>query len=263
MPRTVSQEDLANAHRFAHRFGEFTAVYKIDSRTVVKSSSGVRLAEAETMKFVRNNTSIPVPEVYNAYKDDESGHTRIIMEFIDGVELEEAWDAYSVTEKESVITQLRGYMEELRQIKGTFIGAVDGSWCDDHFFDGDCGGYGPFKDEDDFNAGIVKALKQGKSPVPTHISMTCEMFLEVMKGHEIVFTHNDFAPRNILVQGSKVVAVVGWELAGYYPDYWEYCKAMRRPDWHSGWVTERALDKILQPRLQELSVMWNTAEILW
>lgn len=93
--------------------------------------------------------------------------------------------------------------------------------------------------------------------------MTCDIFLECMRGHEIVFTHKDFAPRNILVQGPKVVAILDWELSGYYPDYWEYCKEMRRPDWLSGWIQEKALDRILQPRLQELSVMWNTTEILW
>ncbi|KAI1273332.1 kinase-like protein [Xylaria sp. FL0933] len=245
MPRTISQEDLANAQRF----GEFCPVYKVDSRTIVKSSKRIRLSEAEAMKFVRDNTSIPVPEVYNAYRDEESGHTRIVMEFIEGVELEEAWDTYSATEKESVITQLRGYMKELRQLKGTFIGAVDGSWCDDHFFDDDRGGYGPFVNEEQFNSGIIKALKQGRSHY-TDVVMTCDIIREIWKGHEIVFTHNDFAPRNILVQGSKVVAILDWELAGYYPDYWEYCKALRRPDWHSGWIKERALDKILQRSAQ-------------
>ncbi|KAI1112723.1 kinase-like protein [Nemania sp. NC0429] len=246
MARTISPEDLANAQRF----GEFAPVYKIDSTTVVKSGKTVRLAEAEAMRFVHSNTSIPVPEVYNAYKDEDSGHTRIIMEFIVGAELEEVWDTYSVVEKESVIAQLRGYMEELRQFKGTYIGAIDGSWCDDHFFDDNPGGYGPFKDEEEFNAGIVKALKQAKSGV--FVDVTCDIWLECMKGNEIVFTHNDFAPRNILVRRPKVVAILDWELSGYYPDYWEYCKAMRRADW-----------QILQPRLKELSVMWNTTEIIW
>ncbi|KAI0137665.1 hypothetical protein F4776DRAFT_663676 [Hypoxylon sp. NC0597] len=52
-----------------------------------------------------------IPEVYNPYKDEESGHTRIIMEF---VELEEAWDKYSDAAKEVAISQLRCYMKELR-----------------------------------------------------------------------------------------------------------------------------------------------------
>ncbi|KAI1329957.1 kinase-like domain-containing protein [Xylariaceae sp. FL0255] len=215
------------------------------------------------MKFVRDNTSIPGPEIYNAYKDEESGHTRIIMEIIEGIELEEAWETYSATEKESVITQLKGYMEELRQFKENFVNTIDGSWCDNHFLMTSGGPTGRSKMKADFNAGIVKALEQGKAQVHVDVEVTCDIFLETMKGHDIVLTHNDFAPRNILVQGSKVVAILDWELAGYYTDHWEYCKALRQPDWQSGWIKERALDRILQPWLQELSVMWNTIEIIW
>lgn len=114
------------------------------------------------MRLVRNNTGVPVPEVYNVYKEKESGHTWVIMEFVERGELEEAWDTYSAAEKESATAQLRGHMEELRQFKGTFIGAIDESPCDDHVFDGNCGGYGLFKDEEDFVSGPVSAQKQAR-----------------------------------------------------------------------------------------------------
>jgi len=51
----------------AERFGKFCPVFKIDATTVVKTGDCVRLAEAETMRFVREHTAIPVPKVYNAY----------------------------------------------------------------------------------------------------------------------------------------------------------------------------------------------------
>lgn len=51
-----------------------------------------------------------------------------------------------------------------------------------------------------------------------------------MVDRTIVMTHNDLDPRNILIQGSWVVALLDWELSGYYPEYWEYCKATKRPD---------------------------------
>lgn len=95
------------------------------------------------------------------------------------------------------------------------------------------------------------------------VEFTCDIFREVMSGHEIVMTHNDLDPRNILVRGSTVVVLLDWELSGYYPDYWEYAKAMRRPDWETGWVKDRALEKIIKPWSKELSVIWNTTEIIW
>ncbi|EFX04125.1 phosphotransferase enzyme family protein [Grosmannia clavigera kw1407] len=90
------------------------------------------MAEAETMKFIREHTSIPVPDVHNAYIDEQSNHVRIVMEFIEGDNLDVAWETYTETEKASIISQLREYMGELRQIKGTHISSIDGSWCNDH-----------------------------------------------------------------------------------------------------------------------------------
>jgi aminoglycoside phosphotransferase (APT) family kinase protein len=219
------------------------------------------MSEAETIRFVRERTTIPIPQVHDAYVDDESGMVRIVMEFIEGENLDSAWNKYTDAEKESVISQLRGYMEELRQIKGSFIGSVDNSWCNDHYFDDKRGAYGPFASEAEFNRGISKALKEAKPE--DWVEFTCDIFQEVMNGHEIVMTHNDLDPRNILVQGSQVVALLDWELSGFYPEYWEYCKAMRRPDWETRWVRDRALDKILKPYRKELSVIWNTMESIW
>jgi aminoglycoside phosphotransferase (APT) family kinase protein len=50
-----------------------------------------------------------------------------------------------------------------------------------------------------------------------------------LKYHEIVLTHGDISPRNILVQGSKVVAILNWEMSGHYPEYWDYVKTLFRP----------------------------------
>lgn len=84
-----------------------------------------------------------------------------------------------------------------------------------------------------------------------------------MKGHDIVLTEDDLEPRNILVQGLKAVAVLDWELSGYYPEYRDYCRVMWRPDWESKWVHDRALEKIIKPYRKELSIIWKTTEIIW
>jgi hypothetical protein len=44
----------------------------------------------------------------------------------------------------------------------------------------------------------------------------------------IVFTHGGLHPRNIIVSAGpnpRVVSIIGWEQAGWYPAYWELCKA--------------------------------------
>jgi hypothetical protein len=47
----------------------------------------------------------------------------------------------------------------------------------------------------------------------------------------IVFTHGDLHPSNILLSprdassGRHIVSIIDWQQSGWYPAYWEYCKA--------------------------------------
>jgi hypothetical protein len=39
------------------------------------------------------------------------------------------------------------------------------------------------------------------------------------------FSHADLFPRNTIVRDGKNVAIIDWQFAGWYPEYWEYIKA--------------------------------------
>lgn len=61
----------------------------------------------------------------------------------------------------------------------------------------------------------------------------------------ITFTHGDLNLSNIIISGTPgsqvIVGIVDWEQAGWYPEYWEYCKLLiAEPPTHewisSGWV---------------------------
>ena len=41
---------------------------------------------------------------------------------------------------------------------------------------------------------------------------------------QFYLTQGDLLPHNILVDGSKITAIIDWETAGYYPEFWEYCR---------------------------------------
>lgn len=232
----------------------------MDPATVVKTGRVVRMAEAETMRFVSANTTIPVPKVHNAYVDDSSGYVAIVMDFVQGENLDKAWDRLDSDQRESVVQQLRGYMAQLRQFRGEFIGSIDKTWCNDQYFYDDPSGYGPFETEAAFNLGMVRAMKNDR-PWPS-VDLTCDMWTNTMVGHDIILTHGDLDPRNILVEGSTVVAILDWEYAGYYPEYWEYCKAFCRPDWEGLWVASRATDRFLKPYFKELAVVWNCNQVI-
>ncbi len=43
------------------------------------------------------------------------------------------------------------------------------------------------------------------------------------KPHPLVFTHGDLMARNIMVQETRVTAIIDWECAGSFPAHIEYC----------------------------------------
>ena len=89
--------------------------------------------------FRNIQTSLYIPEVILASK------RVLIMEFIEGDCLSDMWEKLNTSQKEQIIEQLRGFVTELRGIKGSFIGSVDGTACEDQLFTDEIGAYGPYK----------------------------------------------------------------------------------------------------------------------
>ena len=240
--------------------GSECEVFRGDETTVVKTGDSVRMAEAHTMRFVSEKTSLPVPKVLDAYIDTKSKHACIVMEYIDGRPLDEEWDSYDETQKQCVSSQLKHFLDEIRQIPGAFVGSVDGSCCKDQLFNYVPTLCGPFQSEHAFHQGLINAVKgKGSDPWKDLIIR----FLKGMPPHKIVLTHNDIAPRNILVRNANVVGIVDWELSGFYPEYWEYVKAFCFPDWKSSWIKEGVVDRILDPYLLELAYIIHARDVIW
>ncbi|KAK5998865.1 hypothetical protein PT974_01249 [Cladobotryum mycophilum] len=243
------------------RLTRYGSAYRWDADTVVKTGDNVFFAEAEMMRFITENTTIPIPALHHGYLDDDTNQYVLVMDYVEGETLDAVWEDYNEDEQEEVIAQLRDYMAQLRQFKGTFIGSIDGTCCNDPYFSDGLGGYGPFPAENEFNEGVVEAMRKDRPEA--FVEYASDLWMSSMRGHESILTHNDFEPRNILVEGTEVVAILDWENAGYYPEYWEYCKAMRRPDWTNPFTASRAVDRILKPYPRELSVVWSCNEALY
>lgn len=67
--------------------------------------------------------------------------------------------------------------------------------------------------------------------------------------HDIVFTHADLAPRNVLIgENGQVSAILDWEDAGWYPEYWEHIRALQHLKPMRDWPDY--LCQILPPRYE-------------
>ena len=132
MGRVISQYEAAQATKLAPPFT--TPCLLLDGKIVLKTGDTFHEAEANAMMFVRTHTSIPVPEVYRLCRDVKSGHVCIVMEYVAGDQLSSVWERLTADDKDTILSQLRCYLKELCQLKGTFIGTADGSGCNDQFF---------------------------------------------------------------------------------------------------------------------------------
>ncbi|GKZ76329.1 hypothetical protein AnigIFM56816_005309 [Aspergillus niger] len=240
-----------------------------DSRTVVKYGQGVRLAEAEAMHLVSTRTSIPIPRLLSAYI--LHGVCYIVMEYVEAEYFHNCWDRVSDPERQDILRQLRNYVSQMRSIKGDFIGGVDSSRCRDAIFDAvwdnyGAGSYGPYASEDLFTEGLVQVLRdrippnlpQGPSDLDS-VFFTNEYVLyqtvrELKKlNHSIVFTHGDLHCGNMLVRSDGTVVIVDWGQAGYWPDYWEFYRAMFQVPWRPSW--DRMIEKFIPPSYVEYEII--------
>lgn len=225
---------------------ETTTLYSLGKRKVIRSgnllvkSGRIRSQEAQTLRFIATNTTIPVPKVHDVHWEDGKV-VAIVMDYMPGKSLEEVWDTLDSNQKLSIADELHSYINQLRTLKGDYIGAIDRGKAiigQIASIEGD-----PFDSEQQFNEFILGDIVKSAPDLLRHYAK-----FALMDNHEIVSIHSDLAPRNILVEGGRVTAILDWEYAGWYPEYWEYVQALRQlkpmPDW------PEYLSRILPPRFE-------------
>lgn len=117
---------------------------------------------------------------------------------------------------------------------------------------------GPFRSEEEFNNAIIDAY-QSKAPRRRIKSFLTGMLSH--NKHQIVFTHGDLRLQNVMVEDGNVSGILDWEFSGWYPEYWEFSKALYVWKWQNDWI--EYLVQILQPYYSEYAVHSFLTETLW
>ncbi|RSL82348.1 hypothetical protein CDV31_016943 [Fusarium ambrosium] len=214
-------------------------------------SSYLRLEEAQTMRAIRQafpQSDLPVPEVFGWRKYGDQHF--IYMSLIRGKTLREAWKSLTRADKESICDELSRIVIALRQITHTspqrFIGSINGGTVQDRFFKLDYE-EGPFLTIESFNDWLLAAAT--RQP-PEQIDITCPYRSFFSDRGNIFFTHGDLTLGNIIVSGVpgsiKIEGIVDWEQAGWYPDYWEYCKLLYGVEYTHEWRKDGWVDKVME-----------------
>ncbi|KAH3913092.1 hypothetical protein HBI56_087890 [Parastagonospora nodorum] len=196
----------------------------------VKYGTEVTIAEGQCLLFIRSRflQDIPVPEVYKWCKDD--GQVFIYMELIDGVTLEKSWEGLEEEDRLAICEQLRRMINALRSLECdsnvAFIGHVGRQPLLDVIFESSCSPTaGPFSSVSEFHDWFTfsygpRKHDRNQPPHPNRQFLPDEV--------PIVFTHADLHPSNIIISPGihpQVISIIDWHQSGWYPAYWEYCKA--------------------------------------
>ncbi|KAH7165417.1 hypothetical protein EDB81DRAFT_639908 [Dactylonectria macrodidyma] len=161
----------------------------------------------------------------------------VIKHSVEGELLEEVWAGLTPQIKRQYARQLRKIVDQMR---GVVEQGARGSVQSGHYM--------LFLDK--HSKHTYYAVRRYESPrqftafllssfyksVPTKVALTFVTSLKT-KGRQIL-SHSSLCPRNIIVHKEKIVWILGWDCAGFYPGWWDYVKffeAWTRPennDWY-------------------------------
>lgn len=239
LSRLFTRLALGTLGRFYKSNGVCTPISR---HKIIKCGRRVRLTEAATMKFIAENTSIPVPRVYCSFRHKD--RTFILMERIRGEDIPRAWKRLSEEGRQKMFAQLKAMIDELRRLTpplGTGVeSCTGGSLTDCRIKRAER--FGPFKSIQDFHFWLREDLRPSDHPnrAKDQEWQDIEKMAAMQDGPwpPPVFTHADLNPCNILIRDDNVVAIIDWEFSGWYPHYWEYTSAYYGNISRTGWQDE-------------------------
>ncbi|KIM36728.1 hypothetical protein M413DRAFT_424136 [Hebeloma cylindrosporum] len=214
-------------------------IIRISDTQVAKRGPTINLAiEFEAMRYVAQNTSIPLPRAYRIVPSEEHpDYSFLVMDYVEGEVLAKAWRHMTTDERGGVTSSLATMIDELRSLPSSgMISSTSGGPFYDYRFAMGLGQIGPFENERDFNDWRISQFHLYGSP-----SQLANIRGKMREDNRIVFTHGDLSQENILVRRINIsefaiVAILDWEQAGWRPEYWEAVKFVFGGTGRKGWL---------------------------
>ncbi|KAL0637920.1 hypothetical protein Q9L58_003148 [Maublancomyces gigas] len=183
------------------------------------------LSQVGCLLFVRAHTSIPVPRVY-AWSA-EAGQEYLALEYVEGEFLSSVWGGYTEEEKEAVAVKLAKIITEMVEIRFDGVGGILPTVKESKTSKGrnklhakenyNTEPYYPSRE--DYHSYPGMGFNFWKTPLPTdlktqRITLSKDSF---PTSEPSVLCHHNFHGGNILVRGTDIVSVIGWDCAGSFP----------------------------------------------
>lgn len=183
---TPERKYYRNSQWFAKRSLRSSEYWKGPYGLIIPRAGPQRIQnEAASLQYIASETNIPVPKVYASFEAD--GAFWLITERVDGVDLAELPEEKKVI----VMKELERHLQTLRKLNSSVMGGPTGI--------------------------VVPPYRL------THATKRDEWKLREGLAGEYVFCHNDLSQYNVIVDPEtvKIKAIIDWEYAGFYPDFFE------------------------------------------
>ncbi|KAI4714369.1 hypothetical protein J4E89_000048 [Alternaria sp. Ai002NY15] len=224
-----------------------TFVVEIGPSHIVKVAPSLDPDHIDNIQYVATHVpELPIPHCLGVLRSDQ--RTYLFMSRATGTTLESVWPDLSATQKTSVQEQLNSLFRLLRtpaaENSGPCVrlGSFTSGLCKDVRRTQRISS-APLRTETEFNDFLLQHPRKTVTP-------WVKMLRSSMKDdHRIVMTHGDLHPRNIMmtlddrqtipIQGEvmrtehkvvRVSAIIDWEAAGWYPESWDFVKAVSMID---------------------------------
>lgn len=289
---------LLASSEFIWRLGS-TTVLGLNSELILKIRNDINISHIHTLDYIKQQVpNTPMPKIHGILQQSDTKRILLFMSRVPGEPLDTKWELLNREQKISIKLQLGAIIEGFRSIPAppaeeanAVLGGGNPRRCIDTRRQVRVA-TGPISDEVEFNQFLVSTSNSKSTRFECGGMDMIEFYLD-SSSHKIVMTHGDLHPRNIMVTtdprlsdrdaageapsqealgtmsgtsrlSSSQVTVTGildWEMCGWYPEYWEYVKALNTipigsvefgdwwrylPDNVGVWPKEHAVDMMLR-----------------
>ena len=221
-----SDEELLRYIRASPRMTSlhFCSTTKLSSNLVSKSVSTVDLSdEIAALRFAQN-LGIRVPILRRTITTPDDPNSYIIMDSIHGVSLEDCWPELGWIATIRMAFESRKFIQRMRSITSPTAGGLATGKCNSIFLDDF------YEIPHHATPGVIQSFitfwlqysRENRRTYPNTEGFCLHKHLIPPIPTYFVFTHQDLAPRNIMVDNQNKIWLIDWQRAGFYPLYFEY-----------------------------------------
>ena len=206
------------------------ALLKLTDKVALKFNSSIDVGHVSMLDHIHAHApGLPIPHALGMVASPSRKH--LFMTYFSGDTLEARWPHLCAEQKRSVRDQLNNVFSALRMLpppassdeRVPFGGGIPAR-CKDNRRANPRVADRLITDEQQFNVFLTTEKNRTQNAWITKIRA------QLREDHKCVMTHGDLHAGNVIVrmcdENVLLVGVVDWETCGWYPEYWEYVKAL-------------------------------------